>query len=189
LVRWSVHRGSYLPPVSSTQIGHTISLADDDPSIQAYRSLHYLLNVSESKTQAPPAIGGCINMLVITGDRRNCPKLSIAGLDLLQVLSNSLEDAAIANEGDSQFTEEDRDSFWKKNWLPVIESVANASRLSVNPVSLTQLVLVVFEYISCIFVILIFSETSIKGAEKLTTSPLSLFFSLSRTFDNTHFLC
>ena len=140
LVRWSVHRGSCLPPVSSTQVGHTISLADDDPSIQAYRSLHYLLNVSESKTQAPPAIGGCINMLVITGDRRNCPKLSIAGLDLLQVLCNSLEDAAIANEGDSQYTEDDRDSFWKKNWLPVIESVANASRLSVNPVSLIHLV-------------------------------------------------
>jgi len=132
LVRWSVHRGSSLPSVSSTQIGRPIGLADDDPSIQAYRSLHYLLNVSEAKNQTPPAVGCYLDLLVITGDRRNCPKLSIAGLDLLQVLSKLIEDAAIANEKDSNITEENRGSFWKKNWLPVIKSVAKASRLSVD---------------------------------------------------------
>ena len=134
LIRWCVHRGSSLPPISSSQIGQPIGLADDDPSIQAYRSLHYLLNVSEVKNKTPFAIGESINELVITGDRRNCPKLSIAGLDLLQVLTTLVGDASIIHENESQLTKESRDLFWKKNWLPVIESVANASRLSNNPV-------------------------------------------------------
>ena len=61
--------------------------------------------------------------------------MSLAGLDLLQVLSNHIEDAAIAQEEDSAFTEETRDLFWKSNWLPVVEGMASASKRSPNPVS------------------------------------------------------
>jgi len=133
LIRWSVNYGASLPPISSTYIGRSVGLADDDPSIQVYRSLHYLLNVSETKTQVPSIVGHCIYSLVVTGDRRNCAKLSIAGLDLLHVLSNLIEGAAITREKESEFTMETQDYFWTKNWLPVIENVASASRLSPNP--------------------------------------------------------
>ena len=129
LIKWGANYGSSLPPISSRFTGRSAGLADDDPSIQVYRCLHYLLNVSEAKSQIPSAIGDSIYSLVITGDRRNYAKLSIAGLDLLHVLSNLIEAAANSN---TEMTE----SFWKNNWLPVIENVARASRLSPNPVSL-----------------------------------------------------
>ncbi len=129
LIKWSANYGSSLPPISSSYTGRSAGLADDDPSIQVYRCLHYLLNVSEAKSQIPSGIGDSIYSLIITGDRRNYAKLSIAGLDLLHVLSNLVEAAA-------KNTTEMAESFWKNNWLPVIESVARASRLSPNPVCL-----------------------------------------------------
>lgn len=133
LIKWSVKCGALFPPISSTYVGRSVGLADDDPSIQVYRSLHYLLNVSEAKSQVPSSIANCISILVVSGDERNCPKLSIAGLDLLHVLSSLVEAEAVFKEEESQET---RDAFWKDCWLPVIESVANASRLSPNPVGL-----------------------------------------------------
>ena len=136
LIRWGVNYGSSLPPISSALTGKSAGLTDDDPSIQVYRSLHYLLNVSEAKSQIPSTIGDCIYSLVITGDKRNYRKLSIAGLDLLHVLSDLIEGKAIALEKESQCTAEMLDSFWKKNWIPVIDNVASASRMSPNPVSL-----------------------------------------------------
>jgi hypothetical protein len=145
LIGWTLRRGASLPPLPPTPPGRpAVGLAEDDPALQAYRSLHFLLNVSEAKTQVPPVVGACIQVLVVTGDRRNCSKLSIAGLDLLQLLSNQIEDVAIANETDSQFTDESRDIYWKTNWLPVIESVASASAMSHNPVSAVVVVVVVF---------------------------------------------
>mmetsp|Transcript_8685 Transcript_8685/g.20733 ORF Transcript_8685/g.20733 Transcript_8685/m.20733 type:complete len:917 (+) Transcript_8685:892-3642(+) len=133
LIRWCVHYGASLPPISSTQIGRSAGLADDDPSIQVYRSLHYLLNVSEAKTQVPPIIGDCIHVLITSGNERNCAKLSIAGLDLLFVLSNLIEGTAKAYEEKSQFTAETRKGFWKETWLPVVQNFASASRSSPNP--------------------------------------------------------
>jgi len=133
LIRWSVYRGASLPSISPTYTGRSVGLEDDDPSIQVYRSLHYLLNVSEAKTEVPSVVSGCIHLLVISGNKRNCPKLSVAGLDLLQVLNNLIESAAMAKKEDSQFRAETRNLFWEKNWLPVIENVASASNLSPNP--------------------------------------------------------
>jgi len=133
LIKWSATHGASLPPISSTYVGRSVGLADDDPSIQVYRSLHYLLNVSEAKTQVPSIIGESIFSLVVTGDRRNCAKLSIAALDLLQVLSILVEGAAIALQKQSQSIVEVRESFWVINWRPLIEKVANVSRSSSNP--------------------------------------------------------
>jgi len=133
LIRWSVNYGASLQPISSRDTERSVGLADDDPSIQVYRSLHYLLNVSEAKTKVPSIIGDCIYSLVVTGDKRNYAKLSIAGLDLLHVLSNLIESSAIAYEKESHPTTELRGLFYKKNWLPVIENLAKASRLNSNP--------------------------------------------------------
>jgi hypothetical protein len=178
LVRWSVNYGASLPPISSTYIGRSVGLADDDPSIQAYRSLHYLLNVSEAKTQVPSIISDCIYSLVVTGDGRNCAKLSIAGLDLLHVLSNLIEGAAIAYEKESQFTAETRNSFWKKNWLPVIEHIASTSRLSPNPVSLWYNLVYLFVEMYICFTYL----TLISSSDRSTTCALYAYrFILGQT--------
>ncbi|KAG7356851.1 RalF-like Dot/Icm system translocated protein [Nitzschia inconspicua] len=111
---------------------HAEGFAEDDPSLQAYRSIHLLLNSSEIKHQVPSVVGSCIEMIVVTGDRRNCSKLSIAGLDLLQLLSNGIEASAIEKEEASLFDNDSRSDYWKLNWVPVIESVARASRMSPN---------------------------------------------------------
>jgi len=136
LVKWCVHYGASLPPLPLSHAGRSVGLADDDPSIQVYRSLHYLLNVSEAKTQVPSVIGDYIHSLVVTGDKRKYAKLSIAGLDLLQVLSNAIESEAVSLNK-SQSTAEIQNSFWKKNWIPVINNVASISRSSHNPVGST----------------------------------------------------
>jgi hypothetical protein len=134
LIGWSLRRGASLPPLPPSPVGRpAVGLAEDDPSLQAYRSLHFLLNSSEVKSQVPPVVGFCIQMLVVTGDRRNCSKLSIAGLDLLQMLSSQIEETAISKEDQSLFDDETRYEYWKSNWIPVIESVAAASKMSPNP--------------------------------------------------------
>jgi hypothetical protein len=130
LIGWSLRRGASLPPLPPTSVG----FAEDDPSLQAYRSIHLLLNSSETKDQVPSVVGTCIQMLVVTGDRRKCSKLSIAGLDLLQILSSRIETTAIENENSSIFNDDSRLDYWKTNWIPVIESVATSSRMSPNPV-------------------------------------------------------
>eukprot|EP00536_Pseudo-nitzschia_multiseries_P009846 jgi/Psemu1/258490/estExt_Genewise1Plus.C_2860061 len=110
----------------------------DDSSQLSDTGWHGILSlirwcVYRAKSQVPSVVSGCIHLLVITGDKRNCPKLSVAGLDLLQVLNNLANDTAIAKKEDSLFTLETRDLFWKKKWLPVIENVASVSDLSPNP--------------------------------------------------------
>jgi hypothetical protein len=135
LIGWSLRRGASLPPLPPTPVGRPAAgFAEDDPSLQAYRSIHLLLNSSETKDQVPSVVGACIQMLVVTGDRRNCSKLSIAGLDLLQVLSSRIETTAIETENSGMFNDDSRLHYWKSNWIPVIESVSTASRMSPNPV-------------------------------------------------------
>jgi Sec7 domain len=136
LIGWCLRRGASLPPLPPAIPGRPAEgLAEDDPSLQAYRSLHMMLTSSEIKHQVPSVVGACIQMLVVTGDRRNCSKLSIAGLDLLQVLSSQIETAAIEKEQAGYFDKNSRLDYWKSNWVPVIESVATASKMSPNPVS------------------------------------------------------
>jgi hypothetical protein len=174
LIGWTLRRGAALPPLPATPPGSpAVGLAEDDPSLLAYRSLHFLLNVSEAKAHVPPAVAACVQVLVVTGDRRNCSKLSIAGLDLLQVLSNQIEDFAIAQEKALRFTEQSRDIFWKTNWLPVIESVAASSRMSPNPV----------RYLSSLSI-------EYSNVREIGVTDLRRFdLPYTRMFVNTHYQC
>ena len=135
LSRWCASRGRELPPVRSNGIGRPVGLAEDDPALQAYRSLHFLLNVSENKDFLPPSMVECVHTLIETGDKRGCPKLSIAGLDLLYVLSARMESQAMENpEADDNM----RDDFWVNRWRPVLESMAEASKTSTHSVSVVD---------------------------------------------------
>lgn len=125
LITWCANRGYTLPPVKQGSIGRPVGLAEDDPAFQAYRSLHYLLNVSEVKEFVPPSTVDIIRTLIAAGEARHCPKLSVAGIDLLHVLCNIVEASALNISRDNDKAQE-KTLFWQKSWLPVLESMAEA---------------------------------------------------------------
>jgi hypothetical protein len=163
LYYWCANRGCKLPPVRSSGIGRTVGLAEDDPALLTYRSLHLLLNVCEVKEDVPPYAIQSICCLIAAGNKRNCPKLSIAGLDLLYVLSNQRESTMIKAEGSGDLDEVARgalrDSFWKDIWRPILEGVTEAIGSSAYSVShffayfLFDITLSIFRLI-CSFVLL-----------------------------------
>ncbi|KAL9186953.1 hypothetical protein ACHAXT_010673 [Thalassiosira profunda] len=104
------------------------SLAEDDPSLQAFRSLHLILHAVELKDALTedyqlPRIVRSVRCLVEAGERGHCPKLSIAGLDLLQVLHTRME-ALTAKDGESQH--------FLRCWLPVLEAICEPAERSRN---------------------------------------------------------
>mmetsp|Transcript_26583 Transcript_26583/g.64813 ORF Transcript_26583/g.64813 Transcript_26583/m.64813 type:complete len:1679 (-) Transcript_26583:89-5125(-) len=115
---WCADRGCKLPPVRSILIGRSVGLAEDDPSLQAYRSLHFLLNASEVKDFVPAKGIATIRCLTAAGNNRNCPKLSIAGLDLLHMFTSQGDEATKTND------------FWQFVWKPVVEGMTEAIGLS-----------------------------------------------------------
>ena len=125
LTHWCSSRGCKLPPVSSGGIG---GLEEDDPALQTYRSLHFLINVSEVKDSVPTTVMRSICDLIVAGSLRNCPKLSVAGLDLLQELSTQKETKLLAAEND--------DTFWKIIWRPGLEGMIQANQSSRSSVSI-----------------------------------------------------
>ena len=134
LTHWCSTRGCKLPPVSSGGIG---GLEEDDPALQTYRSLHFLINVSEVKDSVPTTVTRSICDLIVAGSLRNCPKLSVAGLDLLQELSSQKETKLLA-------TAENDDTFWKNIWRPGLEGMIQANQSSRSSVSVFTGVIIHF---------------------------------------------
>mgnify|MGYP000449625138 CR=1 FL=1 len=120
LAEWCATRGG----LRSDQLG---SLADDDPSLQAFRSLHLILHAVELKDSLQvyrwPHIVRSVRCLVEAGERGHCPKLSIAGLDLLQVLHTRTESLA-TNDGGSQHL--------LNCWVPILEAISEPAEKSKN---------------------------------------------------------
>ena len=116
LIDWCATRSCSLPPVRKP----SSPLPEDDPAVQTYRSLHLLLNAAEIQQFIPCDIVACLRTLVAAGDTRNYPQLSVASLDLLQLLHQkklpSLEDG-IAK----------RDEFCTSCWRRIVESMAEAA--------------------------------------------------------------
>ena len=123
LVEWCATRGA----ISANDQSNMGSLAEDDPSLQAFRSLHLILHAVELKDALGvdlwPQIIRSIRSLVQAGERGQCPKLSIAGLDLLQVL-NSRMDPIEAKDDKSQNL--------LICWRPVLEAISEPAENSRN---------------------------------------------------------
>ena len=81
LRNWFAKRGCVLKPILS-QAG-TSGLVEDDPTLQTYRSLRLLMNLTDLDPKLPCAVLQSARLLVAAGDTRNCPHLSIAALVLL----------------------------------------------------------------------------------------------------------
>ena len=124
LAEWCAIRGGIR---SNDQLG---SLAEDDPSLQAFRSLHLILHAVELKDTLQvhrwPQIVRAVRCLVEAGERGDCPKLSIAGLDLLQVLHTRMESLVIT-EGNSENL--------VQGWVPILEAISEPAEKSRNGVS------------------------------------------------------
>ena len=119
LLDWCASRGG-IP--SRDNLG---SLAEDDPSLQAFRSLHLMLHAEELKDIVPYGVVKSIRSLVEAGERGHCPKLSIAGLDLLQLIHTRMETLVIQKESELLL----------HCWNPTVDAVAEPAEKSRNGVS------------------------------------------------------
>ena len=114
-----------------------IGLAQDDPALQSYRSLHLLLNAPELRDVLPLNAVRSIRAVIIAGERARFPKLSIAGLDLLYVLHTMVESRTQPKEqrSNGEANAATKDEVWVTCWLPNLEAIAEAGRLSMFSVS------------------------------------------------------
>ncbi len=110
--------------VDLDQDGIPTGLASDDPALLAYRSLHLMLHAPELKDSIPLSATRSIRAVIIAGERARFPKLSIAGLDLLLVLHSYFGDRTPA-----------ADEIWVECWIPVLDAIAEAGKLSMFTVS------------------------------------------------------
>jgi len=125
LVEWCATRGGLRSKIDD-QLGN---LAEDDPSLQAFRSLHLILHAVELKDSLQayrwPQIVRSVRSLVEAGERGHCPKLSIAGLDLLHVLHTRME--TLAAKGDSAESQH-----LLSCWVPILEAICEPAEKSRN---------------------------------------------------------
>lgn len=124
LAEWCATRGGLRSSDLNQNAG---SLAEDDPSLQTFRSLHLILHAAELKNalriERWPQIVRSVRCLVEAGERGQCPKLSIAGLDLLQVLHTRMDSIA-AKDGEPQHL--------LNVWLPILEAISEPAEKSRN---------------------------------------------------------
>lgn len=120
------------------QDGRPSGLASDDPALLAYRSLHLILHAPELKDSIPFFAVRSIRAVIIAGERARFPKLSIAGLDLLHILHCYLGDRADVSDktdGKVEANTVATDAVWAECWIPVLEAIAEAGKLSMFTVS------------------------------------------------------
>eukprot|EP00554_Chaetoceros_debilis_P014618 CAMPEP_0194126666 /NCGR_PEP_ID=MMETSP0150-20130528/60105_1 /TAXON_ID=122233 /ORGANISM="Chaetoceros debilis, Strain MM31A-1" /LENGTH=1558 /DNA_ID=CAMNT_0038820539 /DNA_START=463 /DNA_END=5139 /DNA_ORIENTATION=- len=121
LIQYCASKGDKLITRDGEKAG---TLLDDDPALQVFRCLHLMLRSNELRDAVPFRIVSCIRTLVLGGELNNCPKLSIAGLDLLSLLHARLQTVI----SQSLEKNERKDILcWAKYWLSIMEGMAEAS--------------------------------------------------------------
>ena len=135
LAEWCATRGG--KALAHQGNGGPSGLSEDDPALQAYRSIHLMLHTRELQTAVPFTVTQSIKALIVSGEKGNCAKLCMAALDLLHVLHDRLE-ILITKASDTGTTIKrplgsDGD-LWVDCWIPVLEGIADAVRHSSDPV-------------------------------------------------------
>jgi hypothetical protein len=134
LLQYCASQGERLSPSKEEGAG---VLCDDDPALQAFRCIHLMLRSHELRDAVPFRIVHSIRTLIKSGEQNNCPKLSIAGLDLLSLLHARLQ-SLISRSSENK--NDDDIVFWANCWLSIVEGMADASN-SKYPVSVSWLAL------------------------------------------------
>ena len=127
LMEWCAMKGEQIYP---RNVGRNNNLSEDDPALQAFRSIHLLLHSEILKNVVPLKVVHCIRALISGGEKQQCPKLSIAGLDLLLLLHTRLQrptPCAILNlessdTGVPKFGDDNKLNFW----VPVLQGISEA---------------------------------------------------------------
>lgn len=127
LLVWCARRGGKLKPIHSANIGGRPGLSQDDPAFLAYRALHTILNADSLIALCPATSIDCLRWLSIAGERRNCAQLSIASLDLLDLLLEK----RLESFGTKATVP---DEFWVNYWRRIVEVVAEAAEQSSDSV-------------------------------------------------------
>jgi hypothetical protein len=137
LTEWCAAIGGLAGPRAVDSGRSHNGLAQDDPALQSYRSLHVLLHAPELSTVVPFTAVRSIRAVVIAGERLRFPKLSIAGLDLLLVLHTQVQSRTqpSAQGSDIKTSPATKDDVWGTCWITVLDTIAEAGRLSMYPVS------------------------------------------------------
>lgn len=134
ILTWCGKRGSALRPFPMPIGEGHANLPEDDPALQCYRSLHVLLNKKGLYEKTPCSVVPSLRYLVAAGSRRCYPQLSIASLDLLNVLHDrklALEEEKILSSPDATIAE----TFWLTCWRKIVEGIAEAAEKSTDSVS------------------------------------------------------
>lgn len=105
------------------------NLAEDDPALQSYRSIHLLFTSStpEVKDNIPYSIITCIEELIFTGDYRNYSQLSIAGLDLFHTFIENKINVVMARG-----CHDDDEDFWTSCWGSIVKISSTVAEKSYN---------------------------------------------------------
>lgn len=137
LAEWCATRGGRAVQVSTRVTDHSAVLAEDDPALQTYRSIHLMLHARELQTSVPFTVTQSIKALLVSGEVGACPKLCMAALDLLHVLHNRLEVLISKADTDKsiQGASGGDGDLWVDCWIPVLEGIADAVQHSSDPVS------------------------------------------------------
>ena len=112
-----------------------IGLAKDDPAFHSFQCLHLILHAPELKHYVPFGVVGGIRALIKGGERGKYSKLSTAGLDLLLVLHNRLEEiilrpnSVLASPRTANSLQEKKAS-WINCWLSILDGMAEAGESS-----------------------------------------------------------
>jgi len=135
LTTWCAERGGQLPPLHADGLSGEANLSEDDPALQAYRSLHLMLNAEDVRNEMPYSVVETINAVVAAGERRSCSQLSIASLDLLQSLVEHKGTSVLDLYAKKDIDDAAMYDYWILCWKASIEVMAfavEAATLSVG---------------------------------------------------------
>jgi hypothetical protein len=130
VVRWCAARAGK-SIAQSRQSGRSSGLAEDDPGLQAYRSLHLILHAPELRGLPPASLIVVVDVLVERTAEVGCSKLCLASLDLLHVLQSRLAGqicAAYAQSGSV-------DDALVAEWSQVLHVITKAAGNTLDMVS------------------------------------------------------
>jgi hypothetical protein len=177
LLRWCAKRAGMLKPIPSAAMGGPSGLAEDDPALQAYRSLHLLINTAELDGVLPCSVVESVRLLAAAGHSRRYPQLSIASLDLLHVLHE--KKIALIDKDSLPDTTPAFDAFWSGCWMKIVEGMAEAAEKSSDSVSKLPIghEVIVSRVDSCFLLLTL--NCSIRFAERPAALTLDVDRSLS----------